>query len=136
MSEYVCLFACVCVYRLYFRSKPVAIGFFFPCSQSIIAEVKSRGAVLLRGLPLKTAEDFWGFLQRFPGLGYGSFRGGGGPRTAVIGPVHYSTFTPKHLEIVGAGSAGGFLQYFLDTILHAHRAHIIPAIPPRAGISQ
>lgn len=58
--------------------------------------LERHGAVLFRGLPLFSPQDFDDFIEAFQGLDFmmESPIGGGGPRVNVIGPVHTSTESP------------------------------------------
>ncbi|KNC56100.1 pyoverdine biosynthesis regulatory [Thecamonas trahens ATCC 50062] len=64
----------------------------------LLGMLDTHGAVLFRGLPLADAPDFMAFLEPFD-FEYGDYIGGGGPRTAVLGPIHNSTFTPADRHI-------------------------------------
>jgi len=57
-----------------------------------------HGAVLFRGFPINTAEEFNDFISAFE-YSYGAFIGGGGPRIVIVGPVMTSTETPPHITI-------------------------------------
>jgi alpha-ketoglutarate-dependent taurine dioxygenase len=59
-----------------------------------------HGAVLLRGVGLRTAQEFHDLLVATGwAFGQNPHVGGGGPRNRVIGPVHTSTESPPHFHI-------------------------------------
>lgn len=62
-------------------------------STDIEASLTKHGAILFRGFPVKTPEDFYEFLKTFQWR-FGSYAGGGGPRKVIVGPIHTSTETP------------------------------------------
>jgi len=66
--------------------------------QYIEEKLVQHGAILFRGFNLSTAQDFYDFTLAF-GYEFGSYRGGGGPRNVVLGPIHTSTESPPEIVI-------------------------------------
>ena len=58
-----------------------------------------HGAVMFRGFPMRSAEDFNTFVHGFNRPFITEFMGGGGPRKLILGPIHTSTETPANLSI-------------------------------------
>jgi len=89
-------------------------------SANITSALTKHGAILFRGCPLSTAEDFLAFLEPFK-FRYGDYIGGGGPRSVVLGPIHNSTETPAdfkipfHHELAYLTKTPGKLLFFCHT---------------------
>mmetsp|Transcript_3758 Transcript_3758/g.11191 ORF Transcript_3758/g.11191 Transcript_3758/m.11191 type:complete len:337 (+) Transcript_3758:91-1101(+) len=63
--------------------------------------LEQHGALLFRGIALRTPQEFSNFITAFDGLDFSmeSPLGGGGPRLNVTGPVHTSTESPPQFRI-------------------------------------
>eukprot|EP00026_Physarum_polycephalum_P011391 Phypoly_transcript_11612.p1 GENE.Phypoly_transcript_11612~~Phypoly_transcript_11612.p1 ORF type:complete len:323 (+),score=55.22 Phypoly_transcript_11612:144-1112(+) len=66
------------------------------------SEIQKRwletGALLFRGFPLSTPQDFLEFINAFE-WEFSTYLGAAGPRNHILGPIHTSTETPPNVKI-------------------------------------
>mmetsp|Transcript_8030 Transcript_8030/g.11035 ORF Transcript_8030/g.11035 Transcript_8030/m.11035 type:complete len:334 (+) Transcript_8030:23-1024(+) len=69
-------------------------------NQTFVEEkLGKHGAILFRGFPLTTPDEFHDFLKGFDYEFRHQFNGGGGPRKLIVGPIQTSTESPPEFTI-------------------------------------
>eukprot|EP01100_Stratorugosa_tubuloviscum_P004222 TRINITY_DN204_c0_g3_i1.p1 TRINITY_DN204_c0_g3~~TRINITY_DN204_c0_g3_i1.p1 ORF type:complete len:328 (+),score=167.72 TRINITY_DN204_c0_g3_i1:59-1042(+) len=64
----------------------------------ILECLANHGVVIFRDFGVNNVQQLLQFIEAFK-WNYGSYRGGGGPRNVVLGPIHTSTESPPEFKI-------------------------------------